>query len=310
MATQQLINAVRFSTDGGDDFKNGIKALETLVYKVDLATQRQFAEKERQFSEKKLLIFGQKDHRLFESMEKGETLVEFGDDKTDSSTRQIISQLGDYTTLLERLMACRKCSGEKVLEAVFRRCCENIENYYNEAVDRKRRGSPELDESEIERETYIGTQNLRTMSFDHNVSAHIADEVYTLSEAERVSYFHAQLPAEPRYLNPHLEDKFEVKSVYDDLQQIIDKFDDHKEVKDIRITDDDCAILARCIIVAWTYLVRVVQWDDDTVEGGDKKVEHATEVKSGTHRIKNGTKSVEVFWPQPLLKLPDISAWE
>lgn len=52
--------------------------------------------------------------------------------------------------------------------------------------------------------------------------------------------------------------------------------------------------------------------DDDVVDEGAETVEDEMEVKSGTitNIIKNGTKSVLVFRPQPLLDLPDISAWE
>jgi hypothetical protein len=54
MATQQLI---RFSTDGDGNFENGINALDILVHKVDRATQRQFAGKERLNFKEKAYIF-------------------------------------------------------------------------------------------------------------------------------------------------------------------------------------------------------------------------------------------------------------
>jgi len=82
-----------------------------------------------------------------------------------------------------------------------------------------------------------------------------------------------------------------LRSVNDDLEAIINKFDQELHQ---RITVSDCATVARCILVSWTYLVHVVDWD--TAAGA----EHGRE--------SGGDNSA--YRPETLDNLPDVSRWE
>ena len=57
---------------------------------------------------------------------------------------------------------------------------------------------------------------------------------------------------------------------------------------------DQCAVVARCIILVWTKIVKIVDWDNEKANQPPEHVGH----------------SLAVYKPVPLTELPDIAVWE
>jgi hypothetical protein len=304
MATKPLIEAVRFTIEGGSTGENGFAGLETLIYRVDLDTQKRFGDLERlaygvdSDARKKLQIFGKQDYLLMELMERNERLVNFDVDDTDRTTREVVWRLGRYTTLLERLMAYidYNCTATQLRDDVFECCSKKIKKYYEGAVARhlQTRGISEAGKGESELEHRDSTNDTEIdMSYGHTLFVSTSEEANIIADVEEVCYRRPCPPLQGTHPPTPIEGpSLTLTSVNnDDLEDIINKFDkDHPQP----ITVADCAKVARCILVSWTYLVHVVDWD--TAAGAE-------------HDRERGADNSK-YRPVPLHDVPNVSAWE
>jgi hypothetical protein len=212
---------------------------------------------------------------------KSHIFVDFRLPHSQRDLRQVVCRLARYSTLLERLLAmCQKDEktahrGTDVRDLAYRECCQQVQSYYDAAIENY---SLDLQQSPaMARSSEAFNESLpQPNSWTHGPSPYALEDstITEVNDQGSTQWTH--------------ERSNTIQSMDDDLQDML-KVVKNKE----RITPQHIGILARCLILVWTYHVGAILWQDSDKE--DAKAELPDFPR--------------VFEHVPLQDLPDVAAW-